>query len=427
MRRSLILLAVAISLMIALAFVVPLAFLVSDLASDRALSEGERRAQDIARVIATLAPARGIEVASIAVTTPDVSGFATSLILPDGSIVGAPLLPGETTTVAQAGTAFRTAADAGEIVYTPVIREDGSTVVVRVLVPEAAIREGVDRSWAVLAAVAVVLVVLGGLAAELLGRSIIRPVEALADSAARLGEGDLSVRLEPAGPHEIRDAGIEFNRLADRITRLLQHERETAADLSHRLRTPITALRLDLEGLDDTKGTQRVWDDLDILERTVDFLIRQAARTDQHDETSDLAAVLRERVEFWSPLAQEQERAIFVDVPAGSATVALAPHDTEALIDILFDNVFAHAPEPCPLSVTLTVLTTSARLVFEDGGPGFPSAEVLGRGTSGSASTGLGLHIVRSTIERVGGSLQVGESERLGGAKIVLQLDLVKG
>ena len=153
MRRRLVLLAVAISLMVALSFVIPLAFLVRDLAQDRALAAGERQAQDIARVIATLTPDRGVVEASKAIAPISDGNLSTSLILPDGSVVGGELLPGESPTLAITGTAFRTAVGGDQIIYTPVIQEDGETVVVRVVVSEAALSEGVMQSWEVLAGV----------------------------------------------------------------------------------------------------------------------------------------------------------------------------------------------------------------------------------------------------------------------------------
>lgn len=425
MRRRLVLLAVAISLMVALSFVIPLAFLVRDLAQDRALAAGERQAQDIARVIATLTPDRGVVEASKAIAPISDGNLSTSLILPDGSVVGGELLPGESPTLAITGTAFRTAVGGDQIIYTPVIQEDGETVVVRVVVSEAALSEGVMQSWEVLAGVAVTLVVLGVVAAAILGRSIIGPVQALADSAALLGEGDLSVRIEPAGPHEIQEAAIEFNRLAERISRLVQRERDAAADLSHRLRTPITALRLDMDGVEDSPAMTRVWEDLDILERTVDFLIRHSLRPVSPDSVSDFAAVLTERVAFWAPLAREQGRDVTVSIGAGEAMVRSAEHDLEAMIDVLFDNVFAHSFGASPLAVTLRRDRQNSYLTFEDGGPGFSSTSVLGRGSSGSSSTGLGLDIVRSTAEGAGGSVSIGSSQSLGGARIEVRLPLV--
>ena len=424
MRRRLVLLAVAVSLMVALSFVIPLAFLVRDLAEDRALAAGERQAQDIARVIATLTPDRGVVEASRAITPIGDANLSTSLILPDGSIVGGELLPGESPALAITGTAFRTAIGGDQIIYTPVIQEDGETVVVRVVVPEAALNEGVRRSWEVLGGVVVTLVALGVLAAVFLGRSIVGPVQDLANSAAQLGEGDLSVRIEPTGPHEIQEAAVEFNRLAERISRLVQRERDAAADLSHRLRTPITALRLDMDGVADSDAMTRVWEDLDILERTVDFLIRHSLRPVEEDAVSDFAVVLAERVNFWSPLAAEHGRAVTVDIPTTPARVRVAEHELEAMIDVLFDNLFAHSYGESPASVRLRTDTDHTYLTFEDGGPGFRNDLAMGRGASGSSSTGLGLDIVRSTAEGAGGGVAIGASQALGGARIEVRLPL---
>jgi len=311
-----------------------------------------------------------------------------------------------------------------QVIYTPVIQEDGETVVVRVVVPEAALTEGVRRSWEVLAGVVVTLVALGVLAAVILGRSIVGPVQDLAHSAAQLGEGDLSVRIEPAGPHEIQEAAVEFNRLAERISRLVQRERDAAADLSHRLRTPITALRLDMDGVPDSDAMTRVWEDLDILERTVDFLIRHSLRPVEDDVISDFSVVLTERVNFWLPLAAEHGRDVAVDVPMDPARVRIAEHDLEAMVDVLFDNLFAHSFGNSPASVRLRTDDAHTYLTFVDGGPGFQTDSALGRGASGSSSTGLGLDIVRSTAEGAGGSVSIGTSRELGGARIEVRIPL---
>ncbi len=422
MRRRLILLAAAVTLMVALAFVVPLAFLVRDLASDRAIAAGERIAQDVARIIATLAPERGIGVASQAVALGERDGMEVSLLLPDGSVIGAPLGDDERPDLALAGTAFRSDVAGGDVIYTPVIQPDGSTIVVRVLVPDAEITMGVGRSWAVLALVGAALVIFGVIAADLLGRSIVRPVRELAHTAELLGEGDLSVRVEPAGPDEIHDVGVEFNRLAGRFSRLLQHERDTAADLSHRLRTPLTSLRLNVDGLPDGAERQRVLDDLDAVERTVDFLIRQALRPVDEETGTDMRHVVAERIAFWTPLAEEQGRPLKAAVCTTPAVVAMSQADAEAAIDILLDNVFSHVAEPAPLAVTLAGDDESVSLAVEDGGPGFPHAAVVERGISGGASTGLGLDIVRRAAESAGGSLTIGTSADLGGARVVMRM-----
>ena len=97
-----------------------------------------------------------------------------------------------------------------------------------------------------------------------------------------------------------------LNLLADRIDELLVAERERVADLSHRLRTPLTALRLDAEG----HGAADLIEDVDRLEAEVSELIR-AARRPLHEEMavrSDLAEVVEDRAAFWGALADDDGR-----------------------------------------------------------------------------------------------------------------------
>ena len=89
--------------------------------------------------------------------------------------------------------------------------------------------------------------------------TVVRPVADLArDRRAARRRATSTARVEPAGPPEIVEVGDTLNRLAERIVELLAAERELVADLSHRLRTPITALRLDAERLADPDERQRV-------------------------------------------------------------------------------------------------------------------------------------------------------------------------
>ena len=88
--------------------------------------------------------------------------------------------------------------------------------------PDEVLTEGVVRSWVVLGALGVLLTAIAIVVADRLGRSIVRPVLGLSEATVRLGDGDLSVRVLPDGPEEINEAGAQFNRLAERITSLLQ-------------------------------------------------------------------------------------------------------------------------------------------------------------------------------------------------------------
>src|SRR3972149_7014212 len=78
--------------------------------------------------------------------------------------------------------------------------------------------------------------------------------------------GDLEARVVPSGPPEIVAVGRAFNDLAERLRGLLQAEREAAADISHGLRTPVAALRLQVETLSDPTVRETLLDDVTALE-----------------------------------------------------------------------------------------------------------------------------------------------------------------
>ena len=261
MRRRLVALAATTTIMVALAFLIPLAVLVRTLARDRALSAAELEAQSLAPVLALTRDITTLEAA----VPPGARGRLT-IILPDGTEVGGPPIdetPGadgdepddrreqENLALAREGRAFSAPARGGIEVLVPVVLEIGSTAVVRVLVPNSTLERGVAAAWGVEAALGITLVASAVFVADRLARTIVRPVDALADAAARLGEGDLSVRIDPEGPPEVKQVAEAFNLLGNRVGQLLEAERELVADLSHRLRTPLTVLRLDAEGLDN--------------------------------------------------------------------------------------------------------------------------------------------------------------------------------
>src|SRR5262249_58746662 len=112
------------------------------------------------------------------------------------------------------------------------------------------------------------------------------------------------------GPAELAEAGVAFNAMADRVVELLAAERELAADLSHRLRTPLTALRLDAEAVGASSAARRLRHAAGQLEREIDAIIQTARSplTGGLGGSCDAAEVGRDRVRFWAGLAVDQGR-----------------------------------------------------------------------------------------------------------------------
>jgi signal transduction histidine kinase len=298
--------------------------------------------------------------------------------------------------------------------------------VVRVFISDARLTEGVTRSILILIGLGLALIAIAVAVADRLGRSMVQPVKELSATAAILGAGNLEARVTPAGPPEVQEVALELNDLADRIVRLLRSEREAAADLSHRLRTPLTAVRLDAEALDPGAGTSRLLDDLDELERTVNFVINEARRPirSDADHNCDLAAVAAERIDFWMALAEEQNRTLEYMADGKPAPVRIGADDATAMIDALVGNVFAHTEEGINFTVAVaTIDGENVMLIVDDEGPGF-SADMAQRGLSAGGSTGLGLDIAARTAATGGGALIIGSSGN-GGGRVSVTLPLL--
>lgn len=426
MRRQLIIQTIAVTLMVALAFIVPLALLVRIQAADSALATAEREAENVARSMALRAPAELDETDLAGLVSRLGPAYEVSIVYADDRTLGAEVDSGEELSAALLGSASRGAVPGGGAVYLPVIDATGKTSVVRVFVSQSAMSEGVARSWLILGILGSVLIAIAVVVADRLGRTVVRPVTELSRSAKDLGSGDVGARVDPDGPREIHELGVQFNRLAGQIDHLLIAERESAADLSHRLRTPMTALRLDVESLQESEAKERLLDDLSGLERTVDFVIDQARRgaiENLPSQRVDIAAVSDERVAFWLPLAEDQGRKLSRRRSSGSAFVAMTHDEAEVLLDALIANVFAHTDEGVSFEVTVVVREDDVLISVEDNGPGFVDDGVLERGRSESSS-GLGLDIARRSSQAAGGDLRVGSSRRLGGAMVAIRLPL---
>jgi signal transduction histidine kinase len=417
-RRRLVLAFTALVAMVVIAFVVPLGLLVRSVARDRAVTDAEAGAQAaVPLVVATRAtPALAGELAALG----DAVGGSATFHLADGTTAGAGRPPGDWLDAARQGRAFVVDAGGGVDVVVPVVTGPGPADVLVVHLPGSTLREGVTVAWLLLGAVGLGLLVVAVVVGDRMARGVVRPSEDLARVAARLERGELDERVEPAGPPELEQVGHALNLLAGRIQDMLRAERESVADLSHRLRTPLTALRLDAEALGDDEERARVAAGVDEVSATVDQVIRSARRRAEAPlrPRGDLAAVAQERVAHWSPLAEDQDRALRWSIGDGPAWVGVTPEDLEAAVDALVGNVFAHTPEGCAFSVDVEPLDAGRwRLVVEDEGPGFAGPGLVGRGRSGADSTGLGLDIARRTAEATGGALRVGHARR-GGARV---------
>nr|WP_305027608.1 HAMP domain-containing sensor histidine kinase [Actinoplanes sp. ATCC 53533] len=345
MRWELNRLALAITSMVALAFLVPLTFATRQIAHDRAI--GDARQQAAAMVAALAVDADPKLLTSAVASTVAGSAGRLAVHLPGIEPVGTTHVTGADVASATAYRRPVTATATGGVAYLqPSVLSDGRAVVIEVYVPDEETRRGVWAAWFALGGLAIVLVAGSVLVADRLGSRLVRATRELAGSSRRLGAGELTARVTPSGPPELRDAAMAFNAMAGDLRRLLDAERELAADLSHRLRTPLTALRLDAETMPPGLIADRMRQACDMLDEELEAIIAGArlgveARGAQR---SDLVEVLAERLAFWSALAEDQARPWKVVGGEVPVPVPLPRSELILAVDALLGNVFAHTP-----------------------------------------------------------------------------------
>ncbi|MFD3806859.1 sensor histidine kinase [Streptomyces sp. NPDC058611] len=447
MRRSLAGVALAVTSMVALSFLIPLAALVMSLVKEQGVTAAEQRAAALAPVLTlTTDPAALRESAA----SLDASEHLV-VHLPGSGALGSSKAPAALLERAQRGReSISQEIPDGWICLQPVVLPGDEVAVIENFVPEAELTRGVKESWAVMLFLAVGLIAGSVLVADRLGAKVVRSSKRLAQASHALGRGDLDTRVEPMGPRELRDAGVAFNAMAHRMNELLAVERELVADLSHRLRTPLTALHLASERMAGTPESARVEAAVDELEAELEAIIaaartplavgpmgqgmlgteQPAGRSPSGSGASgasgprcEAADVVRRRTAFWTVLAAQQNRSCSLDLTQEPTAVGLSDDDVAAVVDALIGNVFRHTAAGTPLGVRVVRTAQAVELVVEDGGPGIPEPDrALSRGSS-TGSTGLGLDIAQRAASATGGTMRITRGP-LGGAHITVTFAL---
>ena len=312
----------------------------------------------------------------------------------------------------------------GAAVYLPVAVQSGTIGGPGGRDAAASCRKGVARARILLVALGIGLIAFSLVAAVVLARRVSAPLVGVAEVAHDLRRGQLQRRVVPGGPPEVREVGSALNQLAGRIGELLQAERDAAADLSHRLRTPVTALRLAVDTTGDPDERARLREHLDRLEGTVDAVVRQGRLP-----ATGAALDRSRRPGGHRPLGRGQPNGCGSGRPwPRTRTASYAARSTPAPGSpptrrtswtrwMCCWTTCLRIPTPgTGFGVEVRRRPDDVELVVADDGPGLPAADQLGRGRSSAGSTGLGLDIVRRIAEATGAELRLDRGDgALGG------------
>jgi signal transduction histidine kinase len=293
---------------------------------------------------------------------------------------------------------------------------------VRISAPEGTVSDRVDDRVRGLLFVALISLLMAVFVAWIFARSITRPLSRLRATTDQLAGGDLGARAdEDAGPPEIRALAGSFNSMSGRLEQLVERQRAFAGTASHQLRTPLTALRLRLEQLagevdDGAAGTvDAALVETDRLHRMIEGLLALSRTEDAAagPVAIDLSEVVRDRVVYWEPLADEQGVTVTAVIPDGTSVLAVAGA-AEQIVDNLVDNALEVSPAGAELVVSLVPGERSVELHVIDEGPGLSederahAFERFWRGADAPpGGSGLGLAIVHQLVAASGGTAEL--------------------
>jgi two-component system, OmpR family, sensor kinase len=272
-------------------------------------------------------------------------------------------------------------------------------------------------------------------------RRMIRPIKTMASSVDQRSEHDLSIVRPENIPHEIRPFIDAINRLLERVARSMEVQRRFVADAAHELRSPLTALSLQAEGLESCHlpdnaqlRVQRLREGLkrsrNLLEQLLSFARSQQQKAPETTELS-IQQVFRQIIEDLIPLAEKKE----IDLGVISEIDILIigdQTDLNTIIKNLVDNAIRYTPANGTIDLDLKTNLDDITIIVQDTGPGIPLEEqsrifdpfyrILGNDTIGS---GLGLSIVKTIVDRMQGSISMNNIEKEGkitGLRIAITL-----
>ncbi len=293
----------------------------------------------------------------------------------------------------------------------PLVFNERVAGAVRAARPDAEVSEAARHAWLLLAALGAVVVAAATLAALVLARRLAQPLERLAIDARRLGDGHFTVRAHRAAIPELDAVAVALDSTAQRLHALLTREQAFSASASHQLRTPLAALRIELEGLQlkDPAAPElaAALAQVDRLQVTIDTLLavaRDLPRTDRH---TDLTELVDEAQARWRGPLAAQSRPLRTRILAERPVTTAAHSVLSEILDVLLANAQQHGAG----AVTLTVRVVHGGLAIDvsDEGPGFTGDldQALRGLTPSRDGHGIGLALARSLAEAEGGRLSI--------------------
>jgi signal transduction histidine kinase len=271
---------------------------------------------------------------------------------------------------------------------------------------------------------AVVAILVASLGAALVARRVVRPLSELTKAAGAVAAGSGAPHVNEVGPTDVRDAANAFNAMAEKVTRTLESQRHLLSAVGHDLRTPLTAMRINLEFVEDEElrdGLMRNLEELQAL--TEQVLAAAKGASGEQPRQVDLSALVES---LCTDLDELGEPVIWAN--HAPAPISCRPNEIKRAVRNLVENAVAygHKAEVC-----ISDSGDGYDVLVEDEGPGIPEYDcqrvfepfvrLEGSRNEATGGTGLGLTLVKAIAEGHGGAVKL-ENRPGGGLRARMHL-----
>jgi signal transduction histidine kinase len=273
-------------------------------------------------------------------------------------------------------------------------------------------------------AAALMAIFVASAAAAYFARRVTRPLSQLAHAASAVAEGRQAPRLDEAGPQDVRNAAIAFNAMTDQVTRTLESQRQLLSAVGHDLRTPITAMRISLEFVEDAELRGRLQKNLDELQALTESVLSAAKGAGgETKRVVDLAALVDSLCADLDDLGEPVKWR-----PHPPAPVSCRPNEVRRAVRNLVENAVSYGRRA---RVQIAEGENCYEVLVDDEGPGIPEPEkcrvfepfvrLEGSRNQATGGSGLGLTLVKAIADGHGGAVIL-ENRSAGGLRARLRL-----
>jgi len=257
---------------------------------------------------------------------------------------------------------------------------------------------------------ALIAVVAASVGAALVARRVVRPLSELTNAAAKVAVGGGAPHVAEQGPEDVRNAAVAFNAMAAKVSRTLESQRHLLSAVGHDLRTPITAMRINLEFIEDDdlrEGLMRNLEELQVL--TEQVLSAAKGASGEKPRQVDLSALVESLCTDLDELGEPVSWANHAPAP-----ISCRPNEIKRAVRNLVENAVAYGHKA---DVRISDTSDGYEVLVEDDGPGIPENDrqrvfepfvrLESSRNEATGGTGLGLTLVKAIAEGHGGAVQL--------------------